>query len=251
MTEELVRSPFRRALPLLPRTGIALLVVFGVVRIALVLQANVTGSYNLVSIVFVVMAALPWILLTRAGRRLVGLTRPSRPAMLILAALSGAAACAVLVSVVVLLWGTTLQNPFAYIATTYTNIPSDPSSQDLLISFVIYAAIGMLVSPIGEELLYRGVAHEAIAAGWGDRRAAVIDAAAFALTHLAHFGIVYIGGMWAFLPLPALVWVAGMFGVSLLFFFFRKRTGSLLGAIAAHAAFNLAMTSAIFAWFLA
>lgn len=250
MTPDLVRTRFRRVLPLVPRTGILLLVVFGVVRVALVLQANVTGSYNLVSLVFVAMAVLPWILLTRDGRRRIGLTRPRNALALLPALVAGAAACLAVVGVVTLLWGTTLQNPFAYIATTYSNIPANPSEQDLLISFAIYAAIGMLVSPIGEELLYRGLAHEAIASGWGDRRAALIDAGAFAVTHLAHFGVIYVAGAWAFLPLPALVWVAAMFAVSLLFFAFRRFTGSLLGAIVAHAGFNLAMTAAIFAWFL-
>ena len=50
------------------RTGILLLLVFGIVRAVLVLQANVTGSYQVVSLVFVAMIALPWLLLTRDGR---------------------------------------------------------------------------------------------------------------------------------------------------------------------------------------
>jgi uncharacterized protein len=48
-----VRAPSRSLLTLNPRAGILLLVVFRVVRVALVLQANVTGSYHVVSLVFV------------------------------------------------------------------------------------------------------------------------------------------------------------------------------------------------------
>lgn len=250
LSREAVRPAFHGVLPLTPRTGILLLVVFGVVRVALVLQANVTGSYNVVSIVFVAMALLPWILLTREGRRRIGLTRPTRWWALPVALIAGAAACVVVVGVVALFWGSTLQNPFVYIGSTYSNIPADPSPDDLVISFVIYAAIGMLVSPIGEELLYRGLAHEAIASRWGHRRAAVVDAGAFAITHLAHFGVVYVAGAWSFLPVPALVWVAAMFAVSLLFYAHRRLAGSVSGAIVAHAGFNLAMSGAIFAWFL-
>lgn len=44
-----------------------------------------------------------------------------------------------------------------------------------------------------------------------------------------------------FLPAPALLWVVGMFLSSLVFYAFRVLTGSLLGAIIAHAAFNLTM----------
>jgi hypothetical protein len=65
-----VRAPFRSLLTLNPRAGILLLVVFGVVRVALVLHSNVTGSYQVVSLVFVAMIALPWVLLTRDGRKL-------------------------------------------------------------------------------------------------------------------------------------------------------------------------------------
>ena len=42
------------------------------------LQANVTGSYQVVSLVFVAMIALPWLLLTRDGRTRIGLVRPAR-----------------------------------------------------------------------------------------------------------------------------------------------------------------------------
>ena len=66
-----VRAPFRSVLTLNPRTGILLIVVFGVVPVALVLQANVTGSYQVVSLVFAAMIALPWVRLTQEGRKLI------------------------------------------------------------------------------------------------------------------------------------------------------------------------------------
>jgi uncharacterized protein len=72
---------------------------FGVVRIGLVLIANVTGSYQTVSIVFLLMIALPWVLLTREGRSDIGLVRPSRWRWVIPAAAAGAAS-AVLVHVI-------------------------------------------------------------------------------------------------------------------------------------------------------
>lgn len=53
-------------------------------------------------------------------------------------------------------------------------------------------------------------------------------------------------GAWAFLPLPALLWIAAMFGVSLVFYFFRKITGSLAEAVVAHAGLNLAINWVIF-----
>ena len=240
------REPLRRFFGFDARTGVLLLVVFGATRMGLVLQANLTGSYQLVSLVFIAMAALPWALLTRAGRRKVGIVRPSRWRWVLPAMAAGAIAMLATYAAASALWGQTVENPFVYIAGTYANVPSSPSGTDRLISFAIYAIIGMLFSPIGEELLYRGIAHESLAARLGNRSAAAVDAGAFALVHLSHFGIVYIAGAWAVLPLPSLFWVTAMFLSSLVFYAFRQLTGSILGAIAAHAAFNLAMTYVIF-----
>lgn len=241
-----VRATFRSVLPLNVRTGILLLILFGLVRMALVLQANVTGSYQAVSVVFVAMIALPWILLTREGRKRIGLVWPRRRRWLVPAGIAGVAMALAVHAGATAFWGYTVSNPFAYIALSYSNVPESPSENARLTYFIIFAVIGMLFSPLGEELLYRGVAHESFAGQLGDRRAAVIDAAAFAFTHLAHFGVVFVAGVWAFLPLPAVFWVTAMFLASLAFYGFRKLTGSLVGAMVAHAGFNLAMNWVIF-----
>jgi hypothetical protein len=246
MTTLTVRAPFRSLLPLNLRTGILLLVLFGLVRAALVLQANVTGSYQVVSLVFVAMIALPFIILTRDGRARIGLARPKRRRWVVPALAAGVAMALVVHAAATALWSDTLSHPFAYIARSYSSVPESPSEDDRFIYFIIFAVIGMLFSPLGEEFLYRGTAHESIAADLGDRRAALIDAGAFAVTHLAHFGVVFVAGAWAFLPLPALFWVSAMFLASLTFYGFRKLTGSLIGAVAAHAGFNLAMNWVIF-----
>ena len=80
----------------------------------------------------------------------------------------------------------------------------------------------------------------------GERKASTVDGSAFALTHISHFGLVFINGRWDFLTIPAVLWVASMFLVSLLFFVFRKYSRSILGAIICHSAFNLGMIYSIF-----
>lgn len=241
-----IRTPFRRFFALDVRSAVILLVLFGVVRVALVLQANVTGSYQVVGVVFAAMIALPWVLLTREGRRRIGLVRPARARWLVPAALAGLGSAALVHLVGSALWGTTVEHPFVYIARSYSAVPSPLGEGERLMFFLIFAGIGMTFSPLGEEILYRGLAHEGLATGVGNRGAALIDAAAFALVHLAHFGIVYVSGVWAFLPAPALFWVAAMFAVSIMFFAFRRLSGSLWGAITAHAGFNLGMNALIF-----
>lgn len=241
-----VRAPLSSLLPLTPRTGVVLVVLFGAVRVALVLQANVTGSYQVVSVLFVAMIVMPWLLLTPAGRRRIGLVRPTAWRWVLVAMVAGAGVALMVYDGAASFWGHSTSNPFAYIALSYSNVPTSPSDADRLVYFAIFAVIGMLFSPIGEEVLYRGIVHNSFAARLGERPAAFIDGGAFAVTHLAHFGVVFIAGAWAFLPLPGLFWITAMFLASLAFHGFRKLSGSLLGAISAHAGFNLAMNWLIF-----
>ena len=239
------RAPYRRSLGLDIRTGVLLLLIFGVARVALVLQANVTGSYQVVGAIFALMIALPWVLLTPEGRRQIGLVAP-RWRWLPPALVAGLASAGLVYVVAFLCWGNTIENPFAYIALSYSAVPSPLDEPQRLMFFLIFAGIGMTFSPLGEEILYRGLAHESLTPRLGDRGAALVDAGAFAVVHLAHFGIVYLAGAWTFLPVPALLWLVAMFLVSLLFFSFRKLSGSLWGAILAHAGFNLGMNALIF-----
>ena len=104
----------------------------------------------------------------------------------------------------------------------------------------------MTFSPIGEELFFRGIVHSSFAKSIGEKKASIVDSSAFALTHISHFGLVFISNQWRFLSVPAIIWVLSMFLVSVLFFTFKKYTGSILGAMICHAAFNLGMIYCIF-----
>jgi membrane protease YdiL (CAAX protease family) len=104
----------------------------------------------------------------------------------------------------------------------------------------------MIFSPIGEELFYRGLVHGSFQVDIGDNRASYVDSLAFAVTHLAHFGIVYVNNQWDFLIIPSILWIFFMFITSRVFYFCKNMTGSILGAIISHAAFNLTMIYLIF-----
>lgn len=240
------RSPFRRRLGFDVRTGLILLALFTIVRFGLVLEANVSRSYALVSVFFIVMAVTPLVLLGREGRRRIGMTWPARPALLLSALLAGGLCCGVMIVSAEWLFGSGDDNAFRYIAGTYAGLPSPMDDQTRLILFLVFAGIGMTFSPVGEELFYRGLVHESFAARLGEGRAAMVDAAAFALVHLAHFGLIWRVAGWAFLPGPAIWWVGGLFFTALVFYWSRRASGSIVGAIVAHAGFNLAMTGWIF-----
>lgn len=73
-----------------------------------------------------------------------------------------------------------------------------------------------------------------------------MQASLFALVHLCHHGILVSAAGVALQPVSGALWVAQMFLLSLLFAWLRRRSDSILPAIAAHAAFNAAMNHFIF-----
>ncbi|WP_157807465.1 CPBP family intramembrane glutamic endopeptidase [Hymenobacter chitinivorans] len=215
------------------------------IRFALVLQANVTRSYQVVALVFVAMILLPFLLLTRAGRRQIGLVWPARWWSVLLGGVVGVVSCAGLFYLASLCFGLTESNPLVYISRTY-KVPTVLTADTRRLFFLIYAGTSMVFSPIGEELFYRGLVHECFRASLGNARATLLDSAAFAVVHLAHFGLVYSGSGWHFLLGPSLLWVAGLFISCLLFSLARAWSGSILGAMTAHALFNVTMSYFIF-----
>lgn len=230
------------------KTGAWLLVLFSTVRFALVLHANVTRSYQVVALIFVVMIALPFLLLRRAGRRKIGLVWPAQWSGVLLGGAFGVLSCVALFYLTAYCFGLGEGNSLAYIARTYGNIAQVLNDQNRLVYFLIFTIPSLLFSPIGEEIFYRGLVHECFASSLGSRKATLIDSAAFALVHVAHFGFIYAGSGvgWRFLPGPALLWVASLFVACLLFSVARRKSGSVWGAVAAHALFNLTMNYFIF-----
>jgi membrane protease YdiL (CAAX protease family) len=214
-------------------------------RFYLVLRANETANYSLIGIVMTVSALIPFLILNKQGLKSIGLTRPKRFSWITYGFLLGLASSILLLYVGKQLYGNSMQNWYIYIAKSY-NIPADILSNDKMILFAVMAVTGMLFSPIGEELFFRGIVHESFSNTLGAQKASLIDSTAFAITHLSHFGLVFLNGKWTLFPVPAILWVVSMFLVSLLFYYCRKKSGSILGAIVCHAAFNLGMIFCIF-----
>jgi membrane protease YdiL (CAAX protease family) len=102
----------------------------------------------------------------------------------------------------------------------------------------------MIFSPIGEEFFFRGMIHQAYSAKLGNRKANLIEATFFGVTHLAHHGLVLENKGIRFLP-SAFIWISLMIAVSYLFSYFRNKSGSIWGAVATHAGFNLGMMASI------
>lgn len=226
--------------------GLTLILLLGIPRFIIVLQANQNGSYNLVPIIFLIMLMLPFILLSKIGRTQIGIKKPESLKWLVLSFLLGVVFCVLFFLITKGLFGNSIQNSFEYISRSYAVAKKGLQSTDKLVYFIIYSVIGMTFSPFGEELFYRGLVHDSLGANFGENKASILDSLAFAITHLAHFGIVYNTDHWEFLVFPSVIWLAGIFLAGRLFYYCRMKTGSVLGAIVAHAGFNFAMMYLIF-----
>lgn len=225
--------------------GLFLVLAVCIPRFILVLNANETSNYSFIGLVMTISAIAPFAFLSKYGRKAIGLTKPANFSWLVLSFIIGLVFSLLLYLLGELMYKDSIANWYVYIGNSY-NIPANIQPDDKLILFAIMASTGMIFSPIGEELFFRGIIHSSFAKSVGNQKASVVDGSAFAITHLSHFGLVFVNNGWKFLPLPALLWILSMFGVSLVFYWCRKKTGSILGAILCHAAFNLGMIYCIF-----
>lgn len=192
-----------------------------------------------------ISALVPFVFLGKYGRKQIGISRTNKYNWLLFALISGVAASLLFYLAGKALYGLDSRNWYVYIGKSY-NIPENISADKRLIQFAIMAVTGMTFSPIGEEFFFRGIVHGSFAKSLGDKKASLIDSTAFALTHLSHFGLVYVAFKWEFYTVPAILWVSSMFFISLLFFVMKKKSGSIWGAVLCHAGFNLGMIFSIF-----
>jgi len=225
--------------------GLFLILIVCIPRFILVLNANASGNYSSIGLIMVISAIAPFVFLSKYGRKEIGITKPKKYKWLFVAFFSGLFISLLLYYLGQSLYGNSYENWYVYIGKSY-HIPTGINQHSKAILFAIMALTGMTFSPIGEELFFRGIVHSSFAKSIGEKKASIVDSSAFALTHISHFGLVFVSNQWHFFTTPTLIWVSGMFLVSVLFFIFKRYTGSILGAVICHSAFNLGMIYCIF-----
>lgn len=141
--------------------GLFLILIVCIPRFIMVLNANVTGSYSSIALIMIVSF------------------------------LSGILFSIILYYIGDLLYGNTSNNWYNYIGRSY-NIQAELNNHDRNIYFWIFSFTGMIFSPIGEELFFRGIVHSSFAKSYGEFKASIIDSFAFAITHVSHFGLVFL-----------------------------------------------------------
>lgn len=225
--------------------GVFLLLIVCIPRFILTMNANETGDYSSIGLIMVISALIPFIFLTKSGRNAIGITKPKKHGWLFMAFIAGLIFSFLFYYLGQNLYGNSYSNWYSYIGKSY-DIPAEINPNEKAILFAIVALTGMVFSPIGEEFFFRGIVQSAFSESIAEKKSSIVGSSAFAITHLAHFGLVYINDHWNYLTIPSLIWVAGLFIVSMVFLVFKKYSGSVFGASICHSAFNLAMIYCIF-----
>lgn len=141
------------------RLGLFLIVLFGAVRFCIVLDASRTGNYQFVSLIFIAMIVLPFLLLNKEGQREIGWRRPLRMHWILLTFFLGILASLLVYWMGRMFYANTFHNWYVAIGKSYPVDLGHISGAKKAMTFFIFAFISMSFSPIGEELLYRGLVH--------------------------------------------------------------------------------------------
>jgi len=244
-----LRKIWRKIFNLDWKLALFLTLLFGGARFVLVLSGAAGGDNSHVLRLFLVMWLVPVVFLSAKGRKEIGIRKVTKPIWLLYSFLLGGFFFVCTFLIFYLLYGYSMDNCFVYMARVYA-VPPEVLETARLQFFLLSATISMLFSPVGEELLYRGVIHAGFATNVGEKKASLLDSLIFAIVHLPHFGILYIADKWTVPIIPAILWFSAMFFLGRLFFVCKQMCGSIWGAVLAHAGFNFCMMYVTFYYIL-
>ena len=155
-----------------------------------------------------------------------------------LSALCALAICTVIVWII---FGNDINNWMVqhalYLNKSLSQAPSDAS---ILTLFILATIPALIFSPFAEEFLYRGYMITGFSRVWDVKTAVFIQATAFSLVHLAHYGLN------PFQPLLIAIWFPSMFFVSVVLGWIVLKSGSIWVAVLSHGFFNLGMNGLVF-----
>ena len=120
------------------RAGLVLVLFWSIPRFWLVMWANQEGNYQYVSLIFLSMWIAPFLLLSREGRRAIGIQHPHKPSWLFFGFLGGLAGCALMYGLAYQAYGLTQNNWLYYISGTYSNLPAEMAGNTRFTFFLIF-----------------------------------------------------------------------------------------------------------------
>jgi len=203
-------------------------------------------AYILFPIHFLAMWALPFIVLSAQGRREIGLRKQGNSlSALALSALAGACAGFAVYAISMALYGSSPDNWCVSIRDGF-HIAELRATMPLAAAFAVIVLPAMILSPIGEEILFRGLLHQSFVRRWNVTVATAVNGLAFGLVHLHVHGLWHDAAGFHFRIVSGALTVLFLTGVSAVFTLCRMRTGSLYAAMIDRSACNLAMIGAKF-----
>ena len=199
----------------------------------------------LIPLSMILMALTPYLLFNKSERRVVGLKKPGKSIWLLYGFLLGGAAAFVVFIIGHILFGQSHNNWFVSVSQYYVTTPGLENYSHFQ-QFLIFTIPALIFSPIGEELFFRGVMQEVLAATWNYKTGMIINSALFGLLHLFHHGFSVVDGAIQFFPVSGIIWCFLIMGTGILFTFIRRKGDSIWAATVTHMAFNLCMNFIIF-----
>jgi uncharacterized protein len=198
-----------------------------------------------------VMWTLPFLFLTRQGRRDIGLCRQGiTPVALVLCSLAGVAGSLFVFWIGMALYGNSPDNWCVSIRESF-QLNRMLTVMSPAVAFAVIALLTISFTPIGEEFLFRGLIQQSFSFRWNAVIATLVNGFAYGLMHLLHVhGVWHDAAGFHLRLISGALMVLLLAGLGAIFTICRLWTGSLWCAVVAHAACNLAMISAIFLHFV-
>ena len=205
------------------------------------------SPYSLQELFFLQIVALwtlPFVFLTDKGRRQIGFTAAGTTSGPLLGAAITGAVCGLLLFVL----GTAIygNSPNNWDLSIRSYLRFD-EMRGLLSPVQLFALFGMpavFVNPVGEEILFRGFIQEAFSSRFNRSFAAAVSSVLFGILYLYLHGIWHDASGFHIRLGSAVLAVILMTIIGFTFYLCRAISGSLWGAIAAHAAFSLTLLAA-------
>lgn len=192
-----------------------------------------------------VMWLLPPIFLSRRGRQAMGLGRPrGSVAAIVFCAAIGVMAGLAFLAVSMNAHGPPQDN---WIASVRAGMQLDQMRAAIGPAAIlsILAVPVLIVTPVGEEILFRGLIQQAFAMRWNWFAGMAVNSLAFGLVHLHVHGLTHDAAGFHLRVFSGGLFVLGGAVLGALFTLCRLRTGSLFASMAAHAGCNAAVIAAV------
>jgi uncharacterized protein len=219
--------------------SLAVVAVVAVIRFIAVLS-----PYPLQELFFmqtVAMWVLPFIFLTESGRRQIGLEQGGMtPGSILLSIFAGSLCALVFFALGMIIFGDSADN-WCMSIRNYLHFEELRGFMSPMSLFALYALPAILLNPVGEEILFRGLIQQSFALRFNRTIAILVNSLLFGMIYLYLHGIWHDASGFHLRTGSAAIAIFLMACIGAVFTLCRTLTGSLWPAMTAHAAFNLTL----------